>query len=84
MKSVCLRRRGGVVELVGLRSGSTRSRSEGGVAVRISGAGEEVERGSLVFFLGWVSHGRVRGGIAGAMLGRIVLVYWSDPRGCCR
>lgn len=59
----CLARRAGVDTPVVLRSGSTRSWSEGGVAsrLRLGAPDEDVERGSLVLALGSVSHGRVRG-----------------------
>ena len=61
---------------MGLRSGSTRSWSDGGVAarLRLGGAGEDVDSGSRGLDFGAESHGRVRGGI--------VVVLVRDVRGC--
>jgi hypothetical protein len=49
-----------------LRSESTRSWSEDGVAsrLRLGGTGEDVDSGSTGLALGAVSHGRVRGIVA--------------------
>lgn len=70
LRSRCLARRWGVDTPVGLRSGSTRSWSDGGVAarLRLGGAGEDVDNGSRGLDFGAVSHGRVRGGIAIVLL----------------
>jgi hypothetical protein len=59
----CLARRCGVETPVGLRSESTRSWSEDGVAsrLRLGCAGEDVESGSVGLVFGAVSHGSVRG-----------------------
>lgn len=73
----CLARLAGVDTPVGLRSGSTRSWSDVGVAarLRLGGVGEDVDSRSRGLVFGAASHGRVRGGIVVVPVGGVV-------RGC--
>ena len=75
----CLARLAGVDTPVGLRSGSTRSWSDVGVAarLRLGGAGEDVNSGSRALVFGAASHGSVRGGIVAVLVQSYAVVVLS-------